>query len=231
MQCLIIDDNPKTSTALTSLLEAFPVVAKVHRSVLPSLMPSLMATENIEIVFIRVRLWDFRQFEKLGEMPVVVFLSGGKDKLTLKPGTAVRYSLREPYTALDLVQLFQKIENEHYTKRPDYLFLRYDGRFHKTLFSDIEMIERKEGNYVQFYLNYGSWLLPGTLPGWITKLPHEKFVRVSDTLIVPASELPKITGDQYEYKGRKIQLTFCFAAAAKKINGELARKLNYESRK
>ncbi len=217
MHCLIIDDNPKTSTALIRLLEAFPFVTQVHRSVDIHMMPTLIAVEKIAIVFIRVRLWDFKKFEKLEEMPVVVFLSGGKDKLTLKPGTAVQYSLREPYMAIDLVQLFQKIENENHTEPPVYLFLRYEGRFHKTLLSDIEMIERKEGSYVRFYLKYGTWLLPGSIPGWLKKLPEESFVRVSDQLIVPASALSCITGDQYDYKGRSIPLTFRFAAGARNV--------------
>lgn len=215
MHCLIIDDNPKTASALSRLLETFPAVTLVNRSVDIHMIPSLMAHEKIDVVFIRVRLWDFKQFEKLNEIPVIVFLSGGKDKLTLKPGTAVRYSLREPYTTLDLVQLFQKIENENHTEAPEYLFLRYDGRFHKTLFSDIEMIERKEGSYVHFYLTYGSWLIPGSIPGWLKQLPADRFIRVSDQLILPARKAKEITGDEYGYKGRKIQLTFRFAAGAR----------------
>ncbi len=77
------------------------------------------------------------------------------------------------------------------------------------------MIERMQGSYVQFYLNYGTPLMPGTLPGWIEKLPKDEFIRISDTLILPAQEVKKISGDQYEFKGRKIQLTFRFASGAR----------------
>ncbi|MES2329269.1 MAG: LytTR family transcriptional regulator DNA-binding domain-containing protein [Bacteroidota bacterium] len=195
-------------------MEALPMVTQIFHAVQPYLVRSLMAAEKIDVVLIRVRLWDFKQFAKLEEMPMIIFLSGGKDKLTNKPGTSVQYSIREPYNLIDLKQLMEHVNKEKRTELPGYFFLRYDGRFHKTNFSDIELIERKQGNYVQFYLTHGSWLLPGTLPSWLCKLPTEQFTRVSDTLIVPISEMQKITGDEFEYKGRTIKLTFRFASPA-----------------
>jgi DNA-binding LytR/AlgR family response regulator len=215
VRCLIIDDNPKTSATLLRLLEAMPDIAEVYHAVQPYLVRSLMAVEKIDVVFIRIRLWDFRQFEKLEEMPVVVFLSGGKDKLTNQPGTSVRYTFREPYHPALLSSLLKKIETEMFCEVPGYLFLRYNGRFHKTMFSDIEMIERMEKNYCRFFLSYGSPFLPGTLPGWIAKLPEDKFIRVSDTLILPMEEAVRVTGDEFAYKGRHIRLTFRFAGAAR----------------
>lgn len=217
MNCLIIDDNPKTASALYNLLESWPSIGQVYRAVQPYLVRSLMATEKIDIIFIRVRLWDFKQFERLDEMPVVVFLHGGKDKLTAQPGTSVQYSLREPHNPKDLSVVMRKIEAERICESADFIFVRYDSRFHKTMFSDIEMIERKEGNYVRVFMEYGSWLLPGTLPGWLAKLPEDKFRRVSDTLILPVLEAAGITTDEYTHRGRTIQLTYRFANTTNEI--------------
>ncbi len=163
MHCLIIDDNAKTSTTLSGMLEAIPGMV-VHKAVQPYLVRSLMATEDIEIIFIRIRLWDFRQFEKLEKMPVVVFLSGGKDKLTNQPHTTVKYNLREPYHPIMVTALLKTIATEKFTEAPEYLFLRYKGRFHKTMFSDIEMIERMEKSYTKFFLSYDAQFLPGSIP-------------------------------------------------------------------
>jgi DNA-binding LytR/AlgR family response regulator len=215
MNCLIIDDNSKTTSSLCRLLDAWPGIGNIHRAVQPYMVRSLMATEKISIVFIRVRLWDFRQFENLEEIPLVVFLHGGKDKLTTQPGTNVQYALREPYNPHDLSIMMRRIEEESIAEAPDFIFLRYDSRFHKTMFSDIEMIERKEGSYLRFFMNYGSWLLPGTLPGWLAKLPEDKFIRVSDTLILPIEQAVTVTSDAYEYRGRSIPLTFRFANSAR----------------
>ncbi len=215
MNCLLIDDNPKTSVTLKRMLEAMPGIEQVYYAVQPYLVRSLMAAEKIDVVFIRVRLWDFRQFEKLTKMPVVVFLSGGKDKLTNQPGTSVRYTLREPYHPTLLCGLLKSIGSEPFCEEPEYLFLRYNGRFHKTMFDDIEMIERMEKNYCRFFLSYGSPFLPGTLPGWIAKLPDDKFIRVSDTLILPIEEVQWITCDEYVFKERLIHLTFRFASSAR----------------
>lgn len=215
MHCLIIDDNPKTSATLSTMLEALPCITQVHKAVQPYLVRSLMATENIEIIFIRIRLWDFRQFVKLDTMPVVIFLSGGKDKLTSQEGTNVRYTLREPYHPVMLSGILKQIETERFIEAPEYLFLRYNGRFHRTKFSDIELIERLEKNYTRFFLSYGPQFLPGTLPLWLSKLPEDRFIRVSDNLIVPVEEVSKITGEEYIHKGRPIMLTFRFANAAR----------------
>lgn len=216
MQCLIIDDNPKTSYVLAGLLEELPPVTQVHKAVQPYLIRSLMSYETIDVIFIRVRLWEFRQFEGLKQKPTIVFLNGGKDRLTEKPGTSVQFSIREPYTARGLAVLLHNITDAKITQGTDFFFLRYSGRFHKTLFRDIDMIERREKGYVQFHLKYGSPLLPGSIPGWMQKLPGEKFIRVSDTLILPAETAKTIQSDKYEFNGRPIQLTYRFAASAKK---------------
>jgi hypothetical protein len=137
MNCLLIDDNPKTAAALTALLEACRQIKKIYHEVNSCLVRTLMAAEKIDVILIRVRLWDHKQFTKLETIPIIVFLSGGKDKLTLKPGTSVRYGLREPFFANDLTELFSKIKNDPGKETPDFLFLRYDGRFHKKLCSRI----------------------------------------------------------------------------------------------
>jgi DNA-binding LytR/AlgR family response regulator len=221
MNCLLIDDNPKTAAGLTGLLEACKYVKQVYHGVNAFMVGTLMAAEEIDVVLIRVRLWDYKQFTKLEKIPIIVFLSGGRDKLTLKLGTSVKYGLREPFFPMDLSELFLKIKTKAGSESPNFLFLRYDGRFHKTLFSDIEMIERKEGSYVQFHLKYGSWLLPGTIPSWLTKLPVDHFIRVSDQLILPLREAVTILGNQYKFKGRTIQLSFRFAAGARNENANI----------
>ncbi len=216
MNALIIDDNPKTLVVLKDLLKAHWGTEAVFTAVQPYLVRSLMAAEQIDVVFIRVRLWDFRQFEELEQMPVVVFLSGGKDKLTMKEETAVRYALREPYNTTELPRLLRKIEEERFTEPPEYLFLRYLGRFHRVYFSEIELVEGKVGSYVQFFLKEGSQLLPGSLASWVRRLPADRFVRISDGLIVPATEIIKVKSNKYTFKDRQIRLSFRFASRAKK---------------
>ncbi|MES2331168.1 MAG: LytTR family transcriptional regulator DNA-binding domain-containing protein [Bacteroidota bacterium] len=215
MNCLIIDDNAKTSAVLQQLLEAQPGAKNIHIAVQPYLIRSLMSYETIDVVFIRVRLWDFRQFAHLGQKPAIVFLSGGKDKLTEKPGTSVLFSMREPYSEREIKHLLKRITDNTLSEGNEFLFLRYSGRFHKTLFTDIEMVERMEKAYVKFHLSYGAPLIPGTIPGWRNKLPEDRFIRVSDNLILPVEKVVGITEDRYVYKQREIVLTFRFAGGAR----------------
>ena len=214
MNCLIIDDNPKTAFSLGQLLTAIPIVKEVRMADHPYRVRSILANTHIDLLFIRVRLWDFKLVEHVPKMPTLVFLTGGRDMITNKTETGVRYFFQEPFDAKALAQLLAKVVPE--CEKPEFMFIRYEGRFHKIAFSDIDLIERMRGSYVQFHLKYGNWLIAGHLTGWIQKLPEDKFIRISDTLIVPASELSKITNNEYVFKGRRIKLTYRFAIAARR---------------
>ncbi|MES2373442.1 MAG: LytTR family transcriptional regulator DNA-binding domain-containing protein [Bacteroidota bacterium] len=188
----------------------------MHRAVQPYLVRSLMACEPVEIIFIRVRLWDHRLFERLERMPILVFLCGGKDKLTDKLNTSVPYRLREPYTVTKIEQLVCKLSKERITESPSYFFVRFEGQFHKLCFLDIVMIERMQMNYVKIWAHHVSMLVPGTLTQWLSKLPQGQFIRVSDTLVLPLKAAMEISSDEYVFRGRNIQLTYRFASAARK---------------
>lgn len=226
MHCLVIDDNPKTSATLVSLLESMDIVSSVQPAVQPYQVRSLITDVNltIDIIFIRVRLWNHELFASLEQMPAVVFLTGGRDKLTEKPTTTVPYRLREPFRAFDLELLMGRLQQHQVREQPAFFFISYEGRYHRIFFKDIELIERMRMSYVRIYTTDTVYLVSGTLTGWIQRLPADKFVRVSDTLVLPIEEVKKINGSEYDYKGRIITLTFRFAKQAKK---EMSRQDDY----
>lgn len=197
------------------LLRANHTVSQVFHATEPYLIRALMTKTKINAVFIRVRLWEFINFGELQEKPVFIFLSGGKDKLTQNPATAVQFSLREPFNAMDICKLNNTIKSSALEECLDFFFLRYNGRYHKTMFSDIELIERKEKNYLKFYLGYANPLIPGSLVQWLQKIPEGRFIRVSDNLIIPVSKLYMVNGDEYKFKERVIPLSFRFLGVAR----------------
>lgn len=200
------------------MLKATNTFADVHHAVQPYMVRSLMAWAEIDVIFIRVRLWDYAVFEKIAEekMPVVVFLSGGKEKITGKELTTVTYSLREPYSEESVRRLMKQIVFRPENERPHFFFVRYEGHYHKILFSDIELVESMKGNYVKLHSKRETLLIPGWLASMMDKLPPDKFIRVSDGLIVPVSEISKIKEDEYEFRGKVFKLTFRFASGARK---------------
>lgn len=217
MHCLLIDDNLKTSARLAGLLAKAAGITAVHTAVQPYLVRSLMACEPIDVIFSRVRLWDHRVFGKLDTMPPIVFLCGGRDKLSEQPGTAVPYKLREPYRPFELSQLITRLRAERFTERAAYCFVRYEGRHHRVFFNDIEMIERLRMSYVKLVTRYTTMILNGSLAGWLRLLPENEFVRVSDTLVLPVREESRIHDDEYEHRGRRIRLTYRFRANDRKL--------------
>lgn len=229
MHCLIIDDNPRTGERLKELLQTVPGIAAVERAVQPYLIRSLMAVQPIDVVLIRTRLWDHRVFERLEYMPVIIFLSGGKDKLTSQPGATVPYQLREPYTTGDAYQLFKRLTHDRIIESPSYFFVRTEGRFHRVFFEHIELVERLQMSYVKIWTRYTFFLVSGTLTRLLTQLPQGRFIRVSDTLILPLQQARTIDGDTYVFRGRSIPLTFRFAASARKEMEQQSNWVNWPS--
>jgi hypothetical protein len=92
-----------------------------------------MAFEEISVIFIRVRLWKHAVFSRIeaGKMPVLVFLSGGKERITEKESTTVENQLREPYTDESIKRLIRQLVFKSTEERPYFFFVRFDGRFHK----------------------------------------------------------------------------------------------------
>lgn len=216
MNCLVIDDNGKTSEMLSALLKACGAFVTIHQAVQPYMVRSMVMSENIDVIFIRVRLWDFHVFQKIDTMPVIVFLSGGKERITEKDATTVAYQLREPYTEESVKRLVRQIVFKPGNERPDFFFVRFEGRYHKILFREIELVERMLGSYIRLYTKQFAYLLPGSLAGMMDRLPEDRFIRVSDGLIIPVEEVEKIVSDEYEFKGKIHKLTFRFAAAARR---------------
>lgn len=216
MHCLIIDDKTKTSTALAKKLEAVFGVQAVHQAIQPYLIRTLLNEKKIDVIFIRVRLWNPIAFEQHIRVPAVVFLSGGKDKLTDKPGLTVPFQLREPIVLNELYNLLKQLARDPETEPAGYFFVRTERRYHRIFFSDIELIERMKLSYIRIYTRYTSLLISGSLPAILEKLPKGRFIRVSDTLILPVEHLKQIKDKTYAFRGREIALTFRFANGARK---------------
>lgn len=216
MHCLIIDDNTKTSTALAKKLEAVSGIESVSEAIQPYLVGSLLNENKLDVIFIRVRLWNPIAFEQHIRIPAVVFISGGKNKLTDKPGLTVPFQLREPIVLNELYNLLKQLSRDPETEPAGYFFVRTDGRFHRIFFSDIELIERLKMSYIKIYTRYTSLLISGSLPSIMEKLPEGRFIRVSDTLILPLEQVKQITDKTYTFRGREIGLTFRFARVQEK---------------
>lgn len=216
MECLIIDDNKVTAEHLSELLARREGNFTIHQSVHPYQLKSILSKNTIEIVFVRVRLWNHTLFASSKNMPVIVFICDVKDKITDQAITTVPYRLREGFKMHELEALLKKIAVTNINERPGYFFVRFAGRYHRLFFDELEMIERLQMGYLKFYTANTEMLISGAITQWMTQLPEGAFVRVSDTLILPTSEAKKVHGKEYVFRNRKIELTFRFAKSARK---------------
>lgn len=217
MNFLVIDDNDKTSTTLSSLLKSSGATVNVFEELEPYRIRSVVTNEGIDIVFIRLRLWEPWVFQRVAteRMPLFVFLSGGKEKVTDKEATTIDYGLREPYTMEALRKLLNQVTYEPRgakRERPYFFFVRFEGRYHRISFGDIELVERLQGNYVKMHTRVGVFLLPGTLSAMEERLPAEDFERVSGSLMLPKTAAQSLDGEVFVYKGKEYRVNVRKAA-------------------
>jgi two-component system LytT family response regulator len=216
MRCLVVDDNTKTSRSLVKLLQGSGMVKSVEEAVHPYMIKGMIDKGEVDLLFIRVRLWDYRMFEDCARVPHMVFLCGGRNKLTTKLETSVRFSLREPIRGWDVQRLIKTVATYPESEPTDFLFVRYSNRHHKIGFDNIEMVERLKGNFVMIWSKTGDWMVPGTLREYQRQLPPDRFIRIADGVLLPATEVSTITDATYTHRGRQLKLTFRFTARARK---------------
>lgn len=214
MNCLIIDDNAKTFEVLSALLKtncAFDSIIAATESFQVRLAFRCKANP-IHIVYIRVRMFDYTLFEELDaeQMPLIVFLSGGKERITEKEATGVRYQLREPYTDENVSRLLRTVKLNAKQEPADYLFIRFEARYHKIKFDAIELVERLMGSYVRLHTTTTKFLLPGSLASFEDRLPQDRFSRISDGLIVPEHKAHNQINNTYQYNNKQYPLTYRF---------------------
>src|SRR5579885_2847465 len=113
MNCLIIDDNKKSVTALQTLLHK-DGFKNVFISTDLHIAKHTLEEENIQLVFIRIKFWHYRLTNAINakHSPAVVFLSAQREKYKEDLYTQVDYHLCEPYEALKVECLIKRIREQ-----------------------------------------------------------------------------------------------------------------------
>ncbi len=214
MYCLIIDESLVQLQHLKELLEQRKEFDMVHTAIHPYEAKYVLASVPIDVVFVRFKLWDYSYFKNFDSLPVIVFTATGRESFRESEKEMLGFTMKEPYSSKQLSQLFLNMIGARPLPTADFFFVKFERRYRKIEFDKIEIIERKTG-YVLICTTGANFLVAGTLQQMLERLPNDRFIRVADTLILPAREAPKVTGDTYCFRGREIALTFRFAKAAR----------------
>ena len=207
--CIIIDNNRTLAFRLQLLLHTNDFANVFVATELQSIN-RLLAEENIEIIFVRTKLWHHRLLKatsQISQPPAIVFLSSQREKFKEDLYEQVVYHISEPYTKENVQAILQRIEKEKTQSSLDFLFIKQQRRYRKIFFETIELAESLSGNYIRLHTTSGNYMVVGTLNGFMNRLPQALFRRISDKLIIPEKETGSVKGNVFFYKGKEMILT------------------------
>lgn len=222
-KCLIIDDNYKKGQQLKLLLETQPFVQEVLNTVHPYQINAYLLKEGIDIVFIRISLWEHRLFAAvyaLRKKPYVVFLTSSNEKYWADERNRPIDMLHVPFEGKDVHTVFSGIRNNHVTAFDwNVLFVKHERRYHMIAFTDVLLVENKpNSSYVMLHTTKGKYLVKETVETMLDKLPMEDFVRISDELVIPTSNRELVHNDSYFFEGNIIPLTYRYMKQRERLD-------------
>lgn len=211
MNCLIIDDNKRSVFELQWLLHKNGF-DNVFTSVDSNIANRLLNEKNIAVIFVRTKFWHYSLLQSatcLKRQPAVVFLSVRREKFKEDLYGQVDHHLSEPYTTEKVQTLLQRLKTKSIVTDMNFLFIKYERRYYKLFFEEIELIECKAGNCIVVYTVKKKYMLFGfSLNAFMNRLPENLFIRISDQLIIPKRDSCKIKGDIFFYNGGEKKMTF-----------------------
>lgn len=122
----------------------------MYKAVQPYMIKSLLRREQIGIVFIRAELWDFRMFEGINNLPIIVFLCDEKSSITSSHAFSFPFTLYKPYQLDDIFQLIANLDTPFIEGGTDFLLVRSKGIYQRLVLSKIEVVERIKLHTVLF---------------------------------------------------------------------------------
>jgi DNA-binding LytR/AlgR family response regulator len=208
MRCLIINDNSESLKSLKELIVAQQPKIQVFTASNQQEIALALTTSTINLAFIKVALWDYRLFQHLLVMPVLVFLSSAKEKYRESFENEVLYGLREPFRTSNIKNLFYRLAVKTVAEKPDFFFIQQRGTYKKVLFDAIDLIECKNENQIMLYTTGGDFLIEGNFKRLLKYLPKNMFKRISEALAIPTKDEDWLLDDGFVFRGKLLPLVF-----------------------
>jgi DNA-binding LytR/AlgR family response regulator len=204
---LVIGENPPGG--LLSILSSYPMIGKVHRAMHPYQVESFLRNHAIAIIFISVRDWNIHLFTALHQretVPKLVIIKGRLDRFDKEALRNEELVINEPYTGVQLKNIcseFDRLESKHDgLNNYDCLWFLVDRKWRRIPCDAIELLQKHPQSQVLICTKDTDWMVYGSLAGYYEKLPKDRFVRISDQLVVPTSGEQKIHKTKgYPFRG------------------------------
>jgi hypothetical protein len=214
--CLLINEDEPSLHELADLLNGHHQIAKVLTATGIDTARRILEEERIDLLFIRVKAWDeYRRIilsqdaagnvlQDAGKVqqgtgngmtrsrrqapPIVIFLSGPRERSTLRLDKEVDFHLAAPYRASVLNRLLARLNDPFFVPRAlDFFFLKADRQYYAVAFSTLRAVSSK-GRMLTVRTDKAEYQIAGTLSGLQDRLPP-LFCRVGPSLLVAGQEI------------------------------------------
>jgi two-component system, LytTR family, response regulator LytT len=184
--CLLINEDESALHELADLLSHQRQVSGTFTADSVSSARKILAEQKIDLLFLRVKAWDeYRKILPLLSVPppIVIFLSGPKERSTLRLEKEVDFHLSSPYRASAINSLFARLNDPSFVPRAlDFFFLKADRQYYAVAFSTLRAVSSK-GRMLTVQTDHAAYQIAGTLSGLQDRLPP-LFCRVGPSLLV-----------------------------------------------
>jgi len=184
MNCLIIAERMEKNY-LEGLAKDIPEVKQVFVALGGNEILSVLARRNIDVLFCPASRWDWRFLEAVEKEPKIVFVFSAREKCSPGLYKELGFCLREPYTAEEVGQLFERLGSEKAIFDNYFLLIRYERMYHKVRFPEIQMVGRMNNSYIRVCTSKGNFMIAGTMNKMLERLPGGVFERTSHEQITP----------------------------------------------
>lgn len=216
---LIIDDEPQARKLLQAYMSELSNYHLVKLCSNAMEAYEALQTTKIDLMFLDIKMpmisgTDF--LRSLKNPPMVIFTTAfNKYAIESYELNVIDYLLK-PIALPRLMNALEKVKERQKKdiKTPDqtepsFLFLKSENKLMKIGFNEILLIEGME-NYVKIHLKDRMIIASYTMKVLEELLPHQLFLRVQRSFIIPTANITAINGNTVEMNYRNIQIGVSF---------------------
>lgn len=211
INCIIIDDEPLARKGLREYIADVDFLHLTGEFENPLKATDAIREGKAQLLFLDIQMpkitgLDF--FKTLQPAPPVIFTTAfpqyALDGFNLnaldylvKPISFERF-LQAALKAKEYFELrtaFRQVLNDSAEAKPNYFFIKTDGKLVKVFYDDILLVEAVQ-NYVNIYTAEKKYITYLTFKSVEEYLPGENFIKVHKSYIVPVQKIESIEGNE-----------------------------------
>jgi two-component system, LytTR family, response regulator len=203
ISCLIVDDEPIARKGLESYVRHIGFLDLKDTCEDAFQLDERLKKEKIDLLFLDIQmpqLTGLEYIKQLSDPPKIIFTTAHAEYALQGFELDVLDYLLKPISKERFEKACLKAKDYFEFKsaaagKPEFIFVKAEGKFEKIYFSEIIYVEAMENYLSIFTTNKKRLIVLSTLKSFLLTLPPEKFVQTHKSFIVAADGVTGIEGN------------------------------------